>query len=142
MYEDIQFISADTAETAINNFITRQVTPHLNGQIEQIINAVEAEPECHTAVTETGATDGSSTPPPPDPAIAGVAGTIQQRLNTMMQSATPGASHVRYTVNSLMGQHRQGTSVRVEQLDDIRTQFNASFRRPDETEFQTRAAGA
>jgi hypothetical protein len=142
MYNDIAAISAASATTAINGFLTSQVTPLLNSQIEQIVAGVQAEADGHTAVSSSGGSDVSAGPPPPDPALAATAATMNQRIDSMMQSATAGASHVRYTVNSMMGNDRQGTSIRPEQMNGILEQFNATFRKPDESAFQTRGVGA
>jgi hypothetical protein len=140
IYNDIAIISADTARTAINAFLTGQLTPLLNAQLEQIISAVQAEADGHTAVSSSGGTDASAGTPAPDPALAATAATMNQRIDAMMQTATAGNSHVRYTVNSLMGNDRQGTSIRTEQMNGILAQFNASLRQPDESQFQARGA--
>ena len=138
MYNDIAVISADTARSTINAFLTLQLTPLLNSQLEQIVGSIQSEADSHTAVSSSGGTDASAGAPAPDPALSATAATMNQRIDAMMTTATAGNSHVRYTVNSLMGNDRQGTSIRNEQMNGILAQFNANLRQPDESEFQTR----
>jgi hypothetical protein len=102
---------------------------------------VSAEVDSHQTVPPGGGTNAAPNPPP-DPALQAAVQQAVARARVMATApATPSASHVRATINALMGDSNVASGVRADYMGGIVQQFNThtpELRHSDEGEFQVR----
>ncbi len=147
LYRDIrdlvQAIAAGTARSTVTDFLSMQIRPMIDNQINQILSLAGTEPSRHTSVPLGGGTSGA--PAPPDPALSAATSSMLARAQSMQKApAGVGATgvHVRYTINSMMGDTNVGTDVRADYMSGIASQVNANFRQPGEGSFEPRRGTA
>jgi hypothetical protein len=135
-------ISEGVATAAIQSFITDQVTPHIKGQIDEIIGLVKAEADKHYGVSGTGTTGSPGSPP--DPEVLDAAKRLHERADAMQKASattTTDTPHIRYTVQSMMGSNHKGTDIRLDQMAKLAENFNAKLKKWGEDDFRAEAAG-
>jgi hypothetical protein len=147
LYRDVralvQSIAAGTARSTVDGFLSMQIRPMIDNQINEILSLAGTEPSRHTTVPLGGGTSGA--PAPPDPALLLATTGMLARAQTMQKApAGVGATgiHVRYTINSMMGDTNVGTDVRVDYMSGIASQVNSNFRQPGEGTFEPRRGSA
>ncbi len=143
----INNISKGVVSTAVQDFLSSQVSPLIRQQIDEMLALLMAEVDTHSTATPTGTSGGPSTHPVLDRNVA----TMVERAQAMQRDAqtpsgTPAANqHIRFTVNSLMGDDNgagTGATVRTDYMSGIVTQFNRSFRdKATESDFEARSVG-
>jgi hypothetical protein len=153
-------LSRGLAASTVLDFLQAQFGPLLQGEADALVAAIDAELGIHQTVPPGGGTNAGP-PAAPDPAAAArtqaIAAAIRDTATaarTEVSAASPAnlapgatatsSSHVRYTVDSLMGDNNAataGTVGRPDYLQAMVTAFNGSspeLRHADEADFTVR----
>jgi hypothetical protein len=141
LYNRFGAIAHGVAFAALQDFLTGQFRPLLDQQINDLLAMVSAEVDSHQTVPPGGGTNAAPNPPP-DPALLAAVQLAVARAKVMATApATASTSHVRATINSLMGDDNVASGVRADYMGGIVKQFNdhvPDLRHRDEGDFQVR----
>ena len=144
----VEALSASLGGEAINTFLSSTFATMMQGQIDAITGAVQAEIDAHRTATPTGT---SAAPvAAPDPRVAAAVAKVSAKMRALQAApgtAVPGAKmdgataapttqHSSFTVLSMMGSGNEG-GMRIDYLAKILEKFNAQFKKPDEDAFKT-----
>ncbi|MHB8629094.1 MAG: hypothetical protein ACYDBJ_22280 [Aggregatilineales bacterium] len=132
---------------SINRFLNNQIQPQIQQQLDMILQQIATEPSTHGTATPTGTT-GSSTTPPPDPAMQARVNDIHTRMQAVLAQAravrdtpektagtpaSPGVAatpatrnnlHVDITTAGMMGDNYASQAVRPDYMSGIANAFN------------------
>lgn len=145
LYDLVQGVSTSVIQMSVDAFLSDEMRPLIEGQINGLMTKIEAEADRHQTVQGTGTNASSSASP--DPQLDAVVRQLEQQARQLINQApaadgTPSAQNIRFTVHALMGANSQGESVRVDQMRRIADNFNGrspELRHDDESNFRVRS---
>lgn len=142
LYDLVNNVSASVTQETLRAFLSGQISPLMERQVNDLMSLVEAEVDRHQTASGTGTNAAPNAPA--DPQLAAAVTQMEARARQMLNPPAPAAGGtpnvpVRFTTESLMGDNAAGTGLRLDQMSQIAANFNANvpdLRRNNEEEFR------